>query len=220
MAKNDDHGWEEVLTAASIRIVCIDDHPLVREGINALVSGQADMEVVAEASDGRDGVEKVRLHRPDIILMDLQMPGIGGVEAISEIRSEFPSSRIIVLTTYAGDDLVKRSMLAGAQAYLLKSSVRKDLLDVVRAVFRGQKYIHPDAATGLATHIGDDSLSARELAVLKLIAAGGSNKLIAAQLSITEETVKGHVKNILSKLRANDRTHAVTIGLKRGMIEL
>ncbi|MDL2407767.1 response regulator transcription factor [Rhizobium calliandrae] len=203
-----------------IRILCVDDHPLVREGIAALVSSQLDMAIIAEASDGYDAVEKTKALRPDVILMDLQMPGMGGIEAINEIRRHLPNGRVIVLTTYAGDDLVKRALLAGAQAYLLKSAVRKDLLDIIRAVHRGQKYIHPEAATGLATHLGDDSLSVREISVLKLIADGNSNKIIAVELSITEETVKGHVKNILGKLRATDRTQAVTIGLKRGIIEL
>jgi len=204
----------------AIRILCVDDHPLVREGIAALVSGQPDMAVVGEASDGEDAIAKAKALRPDVTLMDLQMPGMSGIDAVNQIRGHLPGSRIIVLTTYAGDDLVKRAMLAGAQGYLLKSAVRTDLLDIIRAVHRGQKYIHPEAATGLAIHIGDDSLSVREISVLNLIAEGSSNKLIAAELSITEETVKAHVKNILSKLRARDRTHAVTIGLKRGIIEL
>ena len=203
-----------------IRILCADDHPLVREGILALVSTQPDMVVVGEASDGREAVAKYRALRPDVTLMDLQMPGRSGLEAVSEIRGEFPAARILVLTTYAGDDLVKRAMLAGAQAYLLKGSVRKELLDIIRAVHRGQRYVDPQVATGLAKHVGDDTLSARELSVLKLIAAGYSNKVIASELSITEETVKGYVKNILSKLHARDRTHAVTTGLKRGIIEL
>jgi len=203
-----------------IRILCVDDHPLVREGIQALVSAQPDMVVVGEASDGREAVEKYRALRPDVTLMDLQMPGQSGVDAVAEIRGEFPNARILVLTTYAGDDLVKRAMLAGAQAYLLKGTVRKELLDTIRAAHKGQKYVDPQVAAELATYVGEDRLSSRELSVLKLIAAGCSNKVIAAELSISEETVKGHVKNILSKLRAKDRTHAVTTGLKRGIIEL
>jgi DNA-binding NarL/FixJ family response regulator len=178
------------------------------------------MVVVGEASDGREAVTRFKAVRPDVTLMDLQMPDQTGLEAMAEIRSEFPNARILVLTTYDGDDLVKRAMLSGAQAYLLKGAVRKELLDTIRAVHRGQKYVSPQLATGLAAHVGDDTLSARELSVLKLIAAGYSNKEIASELPITEETVKGYVKNILSKLRARDRTHAVTTGLKRGIIEL
>lgn len=203
-----------------IRLLCADDHALVREGISALVSTQTDMVVVAEACDAYEAVAQYKIFRPDVTLMDLQMPGKSGIDAISEIRQDFPNARIIVLTTYAGDDLVKRALLAGAQAYLLKGAVRADLLEIIRAVHKGQRHVDPDVASGLAIHLGDETLSLRELAVLKLIAAGRSNKLIAAELSISEETVKGHVKNILAKLRASDRTHAVTEGLKRGMIEL
>ena len=210
------------MTTASnqIRLLCVDDHPLVREGISALVSNQTDMVIAGEACDGIEAVEKFRLLRPDVTLMDMQMPGMSGVDAIGQIRGDFPQARIIVLTTYGGDDLAKRALLAGAQAYLLKSAVRMDLLETIRAVYRGQRRVNSEVATGLASHIGEETLSEREVTVLKLIATGNSNKMIAAELSIAEETVKGHVKNILSKLRANDRTHAVTVGLKRGMIEL
>jgi DNA-binding NarL/FixJ family response regulator len=203
-----------------IRILAVDDHPLLREGIVALISGQPDMTIVAEASNGREAIEQYRARHPDVTLMDLQMPDMGGIDAIITIRSEFPTARIIVLTTYTGDVQVSRALKAGAQGYLLKSLLRKELLDTIRAVHAGQKRIPGELAVQLAEHAGDDTLSMREIEVLRLIGAGNSNKLIANQLFITEETVKGHVKNILSKLGANDRTHAVTIGLKRGIIEL
>jgi DNA-binding NarL/FixJ family response regulator len=203
-----------------IRVLTVDDHPLVREGIAALVAAQPDIVLVAEACDGYEAVQKFRLHRPDITLMDLQMPGMSGIDAIIAIREDFPNARIIVLTTYGGDNLAKRALSAGAQAYILKSSVRKELLDTIREVHKGHRRIHPEVADDLATHVTDETLSARELTVLKLIAAGNSNKRIAAEMSIAEETVKGHVKSILAKLRANDRTHAVTLGLRRGIIDL
>jgi DNA-binding NarL/FixJ family response regulator len=204
----------------SIRVLSVDDHPLLREGIAALIANQPDMTLVAEASNGRESVEQFRANRPDVTLMDLQMPDMSGVDAIIAIRSEFPTARIIVLTTYAGDVLAQRALKAGAQAYMLKGLVRKDLLDTIRAIHAGHRRIHPDVAKGLANHLGDDGLTAREIEVLTLIAAGHSNKLIAERLSIADETVKGHVKHILSKLHANDRTHAVTEGLRRGIIEL
>jgi DNA-binding NarL/FixJ family response regulator len=205
---------------AQIRVLSVDDHALIREGIAALIANQKDMRLVAEASNGREAIEQFRSHRPDITLMDVQMPEMNGIDALNAIRSEFPDARIIVLTTYAGDVLCKRAMQAGAQAYILKGNVRKDLLDTIRAVRAGKKLIHAEVAAELASHAVDDSLSEREVEVLSLIAAGNSNKLIADQLSISEDTVKGHVKNILSKLGVNDRTHAVTVGLKRGIIEL
>jgi len=204
----------------TIRILSADDHPLLREGVGALIASQGDMRLVAEASNGREAVEQFRSHRPDITLMDLQMPDMSGIDAIIAIRSEFPDARIIVLTTYAGDALCKRAMRAGAQAYILKSNVRKDLLDTIRAVRAGKKVLHAEVAAELATYAADDALSERELEVLSLIAAGNSNKLVADQLAISEDTVKGHVKSILSKLGVNDRTHAVTAALKRGIIEL
>ena len=204
----------------AIRVMTVDDHPLIREGIAALIANQKDMSLVAEASSGQEAIEKFRAHQPDVTLMDLQMPEMGGIDAIIAIRSEFPQARIIVLTTYVGDALCKRAMQAGAQAYILKGNVRKDLLDTIRAVRAGKKFIHAEVAAELAGHATDDALSEREIEVLSLIAAGNSNKLIADELSISEETVKGHEKNILSKLGVNDRTHAVTLGLKRGIIEL
>lgn len=203
-----------------IRVLAVDDHPLLREGIAALVTNQKDMKLVAEASSGKEAIEHFRSHQPDVTLMDLQMPEMGGIDAIIAIRSEFPGARIIVLTTYAGDALAQRALKAGAKAYLLKNHVRKDLLDTIRAVHAGLKQIHPVVAAEIATHAADDALTAREIQVLSLIAAGKANKLIADELLISEETVKGHVKNILSKLDASDRTHAVTLGLKRGIIEL
>ena len=203
-----------------IRVLVVDDHPLLREGIAALITNQPDIELVAEGSNGHEAIELFRSQRPDVTLMDLQMPDMSGVDAIIAIRGEFPGARIVVLTTYAGDALAQRALKAGAQSYLLKGNVRKDLLDTIRAVHSGQKRIHPEVAAQLADHAGDDTLTAREVEVLLLIAAGNSNKAIADKLSITDETVKGHVSNVLSKLGANDRTHAVTLGLKRGIIQL
>jgi DNA-binding NarL/FixJ family response regulator len=203
-----------------IRVLTVDDHALIRDGVAALIANQKDMRLVGEASNGREAIEQFRSHRPDVTLMDLQMPEINGIEALIAIRSEFPEARIIVLTTYAGDVLCKRAMKAGAQAYILKGNVRKDLLDTIRAVRAGKKILHAEVAAELATHAADDALSEREIEVLSLIAAGNSNKLVADQLAISEDTVKGHVKSILSKLGVNDRTHAVTAAFKRGIIEL
>jgi DNA-binding NarL/FixJ family response regulator len=203
-----------------IGVLSVDDHPLLREGIAALVNAESDMKLVAEATNGQEGIEKFRVHRPDVTLMDLQMPALNGIEAIIRIRSEFPSARIIVLTTYAGDVQVLRALRAGAQGYILKGHVRRELLDTIRAVHAGQKRIPPEVAAELAEHAIEDELSSRELDVLRLIATGNANKEIAGQLAIAEDTVKSHVTNILAKLGANDRTHAVTIGLKRGIIEL
>lgn len=207
-------------TSGPIRIISVDDHPLLRKGITALVNAESDMKLVAEAANGQEAIEAFRLHRPDVTLMDLQMPGLNGTEAIDRIRGEFPNARIIVLTTYTGDVQVLRALRAGAQAYVLKGHVHRELLETIRAVHAGKKRIPPDIAEQLAEHAADDELTHREVDVLRLIAAGNSNKLIADQLSIGEATVKSHVTNILSKLRANDRSHAVTIGLKRGIIEL
>ena len=203
-----------------IRILAADDHPLLRRGIAALVNGEPDMKLIAEASNGEEAIEKFRLHRPDVTLMDLQMPGVNGIEAISRILGEFPGARIIVLTTYKGDAQVTGALRAGARAYLLKGNVHLELLEIIRSVHQGRKRIPPEIAGELAEHATDDDLSVREIDVLRLIAAGNSNKQIADRLSIGEGTVKTHVTNILSKLSASDRTHAVTIGLKRGIIEI
>jgi DNA-binding NarL/FixJ family response regulator len=209
-----------VTSTSPIRVLTVDDHALIREGIAALIANQKDIRLVADACNGREAIEQFRSHRPDVTLMDLQMPEMNGIDALIAIRSEFPEARIIVLTTYAGDALCKRAMKAGAYAYILKGSVRKDLLDAIRAVWAGKKTLNAEVAAELATHAADDALSAREIEVLSLIAAGNSNKLIADQLAISEDTVKGHVKSILSKLGVHDRTHAVTAALKRGIIEL
>jgi len=203
-----------------IRILTVDDHPLLRKGIAALVNGEPDLKLVAEAANGEEAIEAFRSHRPDVTLMDLQMPGMDGTTAIGRIRDEFPDARIIVLTTYTGDAQVLRALRAGARAYILKGHVHKELLETIRAVHSGQKRIPPDIAAELAEHAMDDELTEREIEVLKLVAAGNANKHIADQLSIGEATVKSHVSNILSKLGANDRSHAVTIGLQRGIIEL
>lgn len=203
-----------------IRVLCVDDHALLREGIAALLGNQADMELVAEACNGRDAIEVFRKLRPEVTLMDLQMPEMDGIDAIIAIRGEFPEARIVVLSTYAGDVQVKRALKAGASAYLLKGLLRKELIETIRAVHAGQKRMSPEVAAEIAEHSGEDMLTAREVDVLLLIAAGNGNKGVAAHLSITEETVKGYVKNILTKLGARDRTHAVTIGVKRGIIKL
>jgi DNA-binding NarL/FixJ family response regulator len=204
----------------SIRIMAVDDHSLVLEGIATFIAGQPDMRLVAEASNGREAIHQFREHRPDVTLMDLQMPEMNGLDAIIAIRNEFSQARIIVLTTYKGDVQVLRALKAGARAYLLKGLLRKELLETIRAVHAGEKRIPPEIAVQLAEHAVDDTLTLREIDVLRLIFGGNANKLIADRLSISEETVKGHVKNILSKLGASDRTHAVTIALKRGIIDL
>jgi DNA-binding NarL/FixJ family response regulator len=203
-----------------IRILAVDDHPLLRKGIAALVNGEPDMKLIAEASNGQEAVEKFRLHRPDVTLMDLHMPGLNGIEVISHILDEFPGARIIVLTSYKGDVQVMGALRAGARAYLLKGNVHLELLEVIRAVHEGRKKIPPEIASELAEHATEDELSAREIEVLRLIASGNSNKQIADRLSIGEATAKTHVANILSKLSASDRSHAVTIGIKRGIIEI
>jgi DNA-binding NarL/FixJ family response regulator len=206
--------------ALPIRIMAVDDHPIVRQGIAGLIATQADMALVAEAANGQEAVEKFRSTQPDITLMDLRMAEMNGVSAIVAIRKEFPSARIIVLTTYEGDVQIISALKAGAQAYLLKNTLHKELLETICAVHAGKKTLSPEASFQLAEHAVDDTLTPAEVSVLRLIAAGNANKQIAVQLAITEETVKSRVKNILSKLSANDRTHAAMIGLKRGIIEL
>lgn len=212
---------ETMMTAPNmIRILSVDDHPLLRKGIAALVNEEPDMQLVAEAANGEEAIERFRLHRPDVTLMDLQLPGLSGIEAMSRILSEFPDARIVVLTTYRGDSQVTRALRAGARAYLLKGLVHRELLETIHTVHAGRKRIPPEIAMELAEHVTEDELSAREIEVLRLIASGNSNREIADKLSIGEATVKSHVTNILSKLSANDRTHAVTIGLTRGIIAL
>lgn len=203
-----------------IRILAVDDHPIVRNGIGGLVTDQADMVLVGEASTGREAIQQFRTHQPDVTLMDLQMPELGGVDAIIAIRDEFPQARIIVLTTYSGDVQIVRALKAGARGYLLKDSLHKELLEAIRKVHAGKRILTPELSCEVASHATDDALTPAEISVLRLIADGNANKQIASQLSISEETVKSRVKNILSKLGANDRTQAVTIALKRGIIEL
>jgi DNA-binding NarL/FixJ family response regulator len=203
-----------------IRILTVDDHPVLREGIAATLASESDMVLVAEATNGREAIELFRTHRPDITLMDLQMPVMNGSDAILAIRRDFPDARIIVLTTYSGDAQADRAFRAGAYGYLLKSMVRKDLVDTIRTVHAGRKRIPPEIAVELAEHHADDALTEREIDVLREVASGNPNKIIADNLKISEETVKTHMRNVLSKLGANDRTHAVAIALKRGIIEL
>jgi DNA-binding NarL/FixJ family response regulator len=198
--------------------MAVDDHPLLREGIAAVIREQKDMVLVAEAADGREAIEGFRIHRPDITLMDLQMPEVSGIEAIAAIRREFPQARIIVLTTYSGDVQALRAIRAGAFGYLLKGMIRKELLDTIRAVHAGHRRIPPEIASEMAEHFSQDELTDRELDVLKQLADGKANKEIGAQLGVSEETVKSHMRNILAKLGANDRTHAAMIAVRRGII--
>ncbi len=203
----------------AIKVLAVDDHPLLREGIAAVLNGEQDIELVAEAVNGREAIELFRQHRPDITLMDLQMPDMNGIETIIAIRSEFPNARFVVLTTYQGDVQAVRALKAGASGYLLKSMLRKDLLDTIRVVHAGRRRIPPEIATELADHIAEDTLTDREIEVLRRVANGNSNKIIGAQLNVSEATIKGHLKSILAKLGANDRTHAVTIAIRRGFID-
>ena len=203
-----------------IRVLTVDDHPLLRDGIAALIGSEEDMELIGEASNGREGLDLFRKFRPDVTLMDLQMPEMNGIDAIGAIRGEFPEARIIVLTTHPGDVQVSRALKAGARAYLMKGELRKELLETIRAVHAGQKRLSSEVAAEIAEHVTDSSLTPREIDVLRLVAAGNANKEVGARLSLTEVTIKSHMKNILAKLGANDRTHAVTIALKRGIIDL
>jgi DNA-binding NarL/FixJ family response regulator len=203
-----------------IRILSVDDHPLLRSGIGALIATQPDMQLVAEAANGKEAVQLYRELRPDVTLMDLQMPAMSGLDAIIAIKSEDPSARIIVLTTYSGDVLAQRALKAGAQAYVLKSLVRTEILDTIRLVNAGEKRIQADVAADMAMHTADAALTSREIQVLQLVGSGYANKAISAKLDINEETTKTHIKNILAKLGARDRTHAVSLGLKRGIISL
>jgi DNA-binding NarL/FixJ family response regulator len=203
-----------------IRVLVVDDHPILRQGLAAIFANESDLELVAEATNGLEALTHFRALRPDITLLDIQMPEMNGVDCIKSLRSEFPDARVIVLTTYEGDVLAQRALKAGAQGYVLKGMLRKELLDTIRAVHAGQRRISPEVATQIAQHTVDDALSDRELEVLRLIAAGNSNKRIARRLFIAEETVKGHVHHLLQKLGAQDRSHAVAIGIKRGIIQV
>lgn len=206
--------------ASPIRVMVVDDHPLLREGIAAVLERQDDMRLVAEATDGREAIEAFRHARPDVTLMDLQMPHMGGIEAITAIRGEFPQARIVVLTTYHGDVQALRAFKAGASGYLLKNLLRKELIETIKIIHQGGRRIPPEIATEIAEHATADALSEREIEVLRWVARGNANKRVASLLGISEDTVKAHMKSILAKLRANDRTHAVTIALKRGIIDV
>jgi DNA-binding NarL/FixJ family response regulator len=206
------------MTMEKIKVLTVDDHPLLRSGIAAVIDEEADIQVVGEATNGREAVESFRIHRPDVTLMDLQMPVMNGIDAIVAIRGEFPAARFVVLTTYDGDVQALRALRAGATGYLLKSMLREELVTTIRSVYAGKRRIPPEVASEIAEHISDDSLSDREIEILKEVAQGTSNKIIASHLSLSEATVKCHMKSILSKLSANDRTHAVTIAMKRGFL--
>lgn len=203
-----------------IRILIVDDHPLLREGVASILEDRTDMIVIGEARDGVEAIERFRELRPDVTLMDLQMPVMNGVDAIVSIRSEYPDARILVLTTYAGDVQAVRALKAGATGYLLKSSLRTEMLDAIHNVHRGRRHVHSEVAAEIALHVVDDSLSEREVAVLRLVAVGQSNKEIARALALSEETVKAHLRSIFAKLDVADRTHAVTVAARRGIIEL
>lgn len=212
-------GGKQAGVTKKIRVLAVDDHPLLQEGIAAVIEGEQDIELAAQATSGLEAVELFRIHRPDVTLMDLQMPGMNGIDAITAIRVEFPQARFIVLTTYQGDVQALRALKAGATGYLLKNMLRKELLDTIRVVHAGRRRIPPEIAAELADHVTDDALSDREVEILRRVATGNSNKIIAAQLKVSDATIKGHMKSILAKLGANDRTHAVTIAMKRGFID-
>jgi DNA-binding NarL/FixJ family response regulator len=210
---------ESGAVSEQIRVLMVEDHPLMREGIAAVVQGEAGLVIVGQASNGQQAIDLYRQHRPDVTLMDLQMPVMNGIDAMKAIRAEFPDARFIVLTTYQGDVQALRALKAGAAGYLLKSMIWKDLPESIRVVHSGRRRIPPEVAAALAEHVADDFLSEREVEVLRRVAQGSSNKMIAAELSVSEATIKAHVKSILAKLGANDRTHAVTIAVKRGFLE-
>jgi DNA-binding NarL/FixJ family response regulator len=207
-------------TPPQIRILCVDDHPLMREGIAAIIRNETDMVLIAEASNGREAIHGYREHRPDIALMDLRLPDISGIDAVIAIRTEYPSAKIIMLTTFEGDAEIHRALEAGAQGYMLKSMPRKQLVEMIRRVHAGKKHIPPEVAAHLVEHLGEEALSKREVEVLHKVAGGNRNSDIAALLFISEETVKGHIKHIMEKLGASDRTEAVAIGVRRGIIQL
>jgi DNA-binding NarL/FixJ family response regulator len=207
-------------TPPQIRILCVDDHPLMREGIAAIIRNETDMVLIAEASNGREAIHDYREHRPDIALMDLRLPDISGIDAVIAIRTEYPSAKIIMLTTFEGDAEIHRALEAGAQGYMLKSMPRKQLVEMIRRVHAGKKHIPPEVAAHLVEHLGEEALSKREVEVLHKVAGGNRNSDIAALLFISEETVKGHIKHIMEKLGASDRTEAVAIGVRRGIIQL
>jgi len=208
------------MTSRPIRVMTVDDHPMLRDGLAGAIEAQPDMHLVAEADDGRAAVEAFRVHRPDVTLMDVRMHGMDGITALEQIRLEFPDARIVMLSSYAHDAQLLKALRAGACGYLLKEALRKDLIDTIRLVHAGGRRIPPELAVQLAEHMTDEPLTERETTVLRLAAAGNSNKRIGSQLDITEGTVKAHMKNILGKLDASDRTHAVTLALKRGILEL
>jgi DNA-binding NarL/FixJ family response regulator len=208
-----------VTVPKKIKVLTVDDHPLLREGIAAVIQGEEDISLVGEATNGQEAIESFRIHRPDVTLMDLQMPVMNGIDAITAIRQEFPGARFVILTTYQGDVQALRAFKAGASGYLLKNMLRKDLLDTIRTVHAGRRRIPPEIAAELAEHVADDALTLREIEILRRVSVGTSNKIIASQLAVSEATVKAHMKSILSKLGANDRTHAVTIAMKRGFLD-
>jgi len=207
-------------TTPRIRVFCVDDHPLMREGIAAVIRNESDMQLVAEASTGHEAIQGFREHQPDVTLMDVRMPDMGGIDALLAIRTEFADARVIMLTTFEGDAEIQRALEAGAQGYMLKSMPRNQLVDMIRKVHAGKKQIPPVVADQLIEHIGDETLSKREVEVLQKVAGGNRNNDIAALLFISEETVKGHIKHIMEKLGASDRTEAVAVGIRRGIIHL